>query len=111
MAMRRMGRLKRRQNDSSISDNCSIDPPLLSSIPTLCFDGANLVGFSAFFDNGEKYRARYCVRRELRLVNRPILFNRLYRVNNRIYLPYRSLSAFLYPLFYLLFYRCPIHSG
>lgn len=80
-------RLKRRQNDSSISDNCSIDPSLLPSSPDTLFRRGHLVGFSAFFGDGKKYRARYCVRRELRLVNRPILFNRLYRVNNRAHLP------------------------
>lgn len=93
-------RLKWRQNDSSISDNCSIDPPL--PVPLTLdtpFRRGHLVGFSAFFDDGEKYHARYCVRRELRLVNRPILFNRLYRVNNRAHLPSIrfSLSSLFFP--------------
>lgn len=79
--------------------------------PDTPFRWGHLVGFSAFFGDGEKYRARYCVRRELRLVNRPILFNRLYRVNNRAHLPSAlfarlSLSSLFFP-----FTRCPIHSG
>lgn len=52
--------------------------------------------FFGFFGR-EKYRIRYRIRRELRLVNRLLLFNHLYRVNNRahVYSP-------LYPLFFCL---------
>lgn len=89
------------KNDSSISNNCSIDPPLLHPSPPIdtLFRRGHLVGFSAFFGDGEKYHARYCVRRELRLVNRPILFNRLYRVNNRAHLPSTrfSLPSLFFP--------------